>query len=200
MQTEPKDVLDYWFGDETDDIAVSKSQSGLWWAKNEDADKEIRRRFLPVVQASVNGELSGWGHDPHALLAQIILVDQFNRNIWRNDRRAFADDPKAREWASQLIAGSGDLALRSIERVFAYLPFQHSESIDDQGRCVALYEQLRDAQQGQMRKMCHGYLDYAHAHHRIIARFGRFPHRNSTLGRESTDEELEFLSQPGSSY
>lgn len=200
MTIGPDDVLDFWFGDEIDDRKVAKAKSSLWWSKNEETDNQIRERFLPTIESAVAGELAAWEKTPRGMLALIILVDQFNRNIWRGDGAAFAADHLARDWCRRLIDSGDDQALRPVERIFAYLPLEHSEDLVDQNQCIALFEGMRDSEAGETRELCAGFVGYAEAHQRIIARFGRFPHRNEALSRDSTGEEIEFLTQPDSSF
>jgi len=135
-----------------------------------------------------------WQQTPHSGLALIVLLDQFPRNMFRGDPRAFATDPLAREVATHLIQHNLDQQLLPVERSFVYMPFMHSEVLADQQRSVTLFRQL-----AQERPYLNS-VSYALKHQEIIERFGRFPHRNAVLGRSSTPEEVEFLQQPGSSF
>ena len=130
----------------------------------------------------------------------IILADQFSRNMYRDTPRAFFSDPKARTWCKAGLENGADRTLRPIERIFFYLPMEHSESLDDQVRSVALCKELAESVPDAHRELFDGYLNYAVRHCEIVERFGRFPHRNAILGRESTDEEIAFLAKPGSSF
>jgi uncharacterized protein (DUF924 family) len=196
---QPDAVLRYWFGETPGDDAAD-AQSKLWWGKDAATDQQIRERFTAARDAAVAGTLSAWENDAHSRLALILLIDQFSRNMYRNDPRAFADDALARQWCKGGLALGHDRALLPIERVFFYLPLEHSESLEDQQRCVALFEALENEVADERRKSYAFYLDFARRHLAIIERFGRFPHRNAILGRESTPEEAEFLQQPGSSF
>lgn len=195
-----EEILSFWFGDLADGVATADAKSSLWWGKDPATDSQIRSRFANSVLAVTGGRFDRGEKSARDVLALILLVDQFSRNIWRNDPRAFAHDKLARKWCHELLDGRRDRQLRPIERVFAYLPLEHSENIDDQNQCVALFGQLLDEQQQAAKKLFAGFLDYALAHQKIIARFGRFPHRNEILGRATSDEERKFLAQPGSAF
>ena len=193
-------VLEFWFGADADDAAVAKTQAKLWWSKNVDIDSEIRRRFEDGVRAAAEGQLDDWAAIPRGALALIILTDQFPRNIYRDTPRAFAYDAKALGWCLDGLARRSDLQLRPIERVFFYLPLEHSESVAHQERSVRCFEELFAAVALEQKQGYAEYLDFARRHRDIIARFGCFPHRNKILGRESTPEEIAFLAEPGSSF
>lgn len=193
-------VLEFWFGADADDAAVAKTQAKLWWSKNVDIDSEIRRRFEDGVRAAAEGQLDDWAAIPRGALALIILTDQFPRNIYRDTPQAFAYDAKALGWCLDGLARRSDLQLRPIERVFFYLPLEHSESVAHQERSVRCFEELFAAVALVQKQTFAEYLDFARRHRDIIARFGCFPHRNKILGRESTPEEIAFLAEPGSSF
>ena len=193
-------ILDFWFGANTDDVAVASERSKLWWVKREETDAAIRQRFEPCVLSAVRRELDAWADTPRGRLALIILTDQFPRNIYRNTPAAFGCDELARAWCKEGLHRNAHLALRPIERVFFYLPLEHSESMDDQEQAVALFRELADSVGQQAKDVFRGFLDYAIRHREVIAQFGRFPHRNAILGRASTGEEIAFLRQPGSSF
>jgi len=146
------------------------------------------------------GELTSWGETPHGELARIILLDQFPRNIYREQPRAFAYDMQALSWTLEGLAKQSDQQLRPVERVFFYLPLEHAEDLGHQETSVKLFRELVEAVPQEQRNTFAGFFDFAVRHHDIIDRFGRFPHRNVILGRESTSEEEEFLTQPGSSF
>lgn len=168
--------------------------------KSEATDKEIRNRFLSYVVAAGAGELDEWRESASGRLALILLLDQFTRNIYRDTPEAFARDERARELCVSGLAEGADQALRPIERVFFYLPLEHSEDIEDQDRCVALFQQLAEDVPAHWKPAFDGFIDFAIRHQAIIQQFGRFPHRNAILGRESTPEETGFLAGPGSSF
>jgi len=193
-------ILRFWFGTATDDVEVAEQCGNMWWKKNPGIDNEIRERFEGELNAVAKGEHDDWLEDSRGRLAMIILADQFSRNMYRDTPRAFANDALALSWCKDGIDSGVDGELRSIERVFLYMPLEHSESIEDQRRSVALFTQLAQNVAPQQRKLFNGYVDYAVRHRDIVQRFGRFPHRNAILGRESTEDEITFLQQPGSSF
>lgn len=195
-----RDVLDYWFGASTDDAGVFAEKGALWFGAGAAVDAQIRARFGALYEEAVAGGLDRWLAAPHGRLALVILVDQFSRNLFRGDARAFAHDALARGWVDEGLRLGADRALRICERVFFYLPLEHSESFADQQHSVALFTTLRNAAPAALREHCDDYLDYAVRHRDIVARFGRFPHRNAMLGRASSEAEIEFLKQPGSSF
>lgn len=177
----------------TQDIAASDviafwKEAGpeKWFASDPAFDAEFARRFEAAHFAAARRELDGWLETPEGALALMILLDQFPRNAFRGTAHMFATDPLARSLASRIIAGVVDRDVGDVLRGFIYLPFMHSEALADQDRSVALYELLGGPS-----------LPHAIEHHGIIRRFGRFPHRNRLLGRESTPEELSFLESGG---
>jgi len=187
------EVLSFWFGPASDPAA--SRPRGYWFERDEAFDAECIRRFAEAHEQAVAGALDAWKDEPRGALALLILLDQLPRNLFRGTPRAFASDARAREVARHALARGLDVPLPPVWRWFFYLPFEHSEDIHDQRLAVSLFEVLglRDADSAETAK-------YARAHHDIIERFGRFPHRNATLGRESTPEETVFLQEPGSSF
>lgn len=179
--SDPKaaEVLRFWFDEHPKD----------WFVKNPAFDAEIRSRFLEIHQAAAAGQLAHWADDGRSCLALVIVLDQFPRNIFRGEARAIATDSLARATARVILERGWDKQMTQSEQLFAYLPFEHSESLADQNLACELMEHF-DAEQ----------LRYALRHREIIQRFGRFPHRNGVLGRESTAAEIEFLQQPGSGF
>jgi len=196
----PAIVLEFWFGNTADDTATAQAQQKLWWSKNAAVDADIRARFGTLMDTAAAGKLDDWAQHAHGQLALILLFDQFPRNMYRDTPRAFACDPLARRLALDGIAADTDHSLRAIERVFFYLPLEHSESVELQERSVTLFTALAAGVPEADRKTFSGYVDYAVRHRDVIHRFGRFPHRNHILGRDSTPEETAFLKQPGSSF
>jgi uncharacterized protein (DUF924 family) len=202
MET-PDTIHQFWFGTDSDDARVAEEKSHLWWMKNPQTDREIRARFLGTLEQAARSELRAWLESARGRLALILLTDQFPRNIFRDTPRAFEFDHLARNWCVEGLDAGVDAGLRPIERVFFCLPLEHSESAADQERAVSLFQALHDevAETDEAhRSTFAGFLDYAHRHREVIARFGRFPHRNRILGRASTAEEAAFLLQPGSSF
>jgi uncharacterized protein (DUF924 family) len=193
-------IREFWFGTCTDDVSVVKEKFALWWRKEAAIDGEIRRRFAEASASAARGALDDWLSLPAGRLALILLTDQFPRNMYRDTPRAFAFDPLALAWCKEGLRESMDEALRPIERVFFYLPLEHSESLEDQDASVCLFEALLETMNEDARPAFQGFLDFAYRHRDIIARFGRFPHRNRILGRESSPEEKAFLQEKGSSF
>ncbi len=153
-------------------------------------DAEIGGRFRDVIEDVAENRASGWRDDPRSLLAAIILTDQFPRNLYRGTSRAFATDGLARELTNLALDKGWDAGMSQQERQFLYMPLMHSETLGDQRRSVALYERLGLVEAA----------DFAVRHHDQVARFGRFPGRNTALGRADTPEETEFLKEPGSHF
>jgi uncharacterized protein (DUF924 family) len=180
-QITPSDVLDYWFSDET---------RPKWFEGDEKFDDELRRRFIGAWDEARKGGLDHWTATPEGTLALVILLDQIPRNCHRGVPDAFSTDPLALHWAKWAVEQGLDRGLGAEHRQFLYLPFMHSEQLADQEHGMTLYTALGLPSP----------LDYMRQHRDIIARFGRFPHRNEILGRESTPEEIEFLKQPGSRF
>ena len=178
-----REVLQFWFDPSLDAVRRSKR----WFGKDAAFDAEIRRRFMPLYEEAAGGRLAAWKDSPREALALVILLDQFPRNMFRGEGRAFATDELARQAARALLPRLD--ALSPDERLFACLPFEHSESVEDQRLSCALLAPLGEE-----------LLRYAQRHREIIERFGRFPHRNAALGRASTPEEIEFLREPGSGF
>ena len=196
----PETILDFWFGSNPDDMTAAKERSDLWWAKNKATDDEIRLRFETYVILADSEQLKDWLTTPRGRLALIILTDQFPRNIYRDTAQAFSCDQKALTWCIEGLEQKIDRELRPIERVFFYLPLEHAEYIEHQDLSVKCFGELVSKANAEQKALFEGYLDFAVRHRQIIERFGRFPHRNRVLARESTPEELAFLAEPGSSF
>ena len=179
--TDPPAVLQFWF----DELSAAQH-----FAKDAALDAAIAQRFGPTLEAAARGELSSWRASTPGRLAEIVVLDQFSRNVWRDTPRAFAQDGMALVLAQELVASGQDRALPPAQRAFAYMPYMHSESTTIHAQSVQLF-----AQPG-----LEGNLRFALQHQALIERFGRYPHRNAVLGRASTAQELAFLSEPGSSF
>ena len=193
-------LLEFWFGNKESDAEVIEEKSSLWWDKNEKTDAYISKHYSDLLSRSVRGELNDWVNEPRGHLALIILMDQFSRNIYRDTARSFSQDEPALALAVRGTESGVDKKLRAVERVFFYLPFEHSEAVEMQENSVRLYQTLLDGVADRDKEKFADYLDYAVKHADIVRRFKRFPHRNKLLGRKSTPEEIEFLKQPGSSF
>ena len=190
----PQDVLDFWFG------APGSLEAGKprreWFVKKDEFDAVIRDRFGAAIDRALAGGLREWDEKgPQGTLARILVLDQFTRNAHRNTPLSFAGDALALAAARSLVDSGADRALSPLQRAFVYMPFEHAEDAYMQERAVELFGVLAAEHPG-FDEM----LDYAHRHRGVIARFGRFPHRNEILGRASTPEEAEFLRQPGSRF
>jgi len=196
----PDAIHAFWFGHHRSDLLTSRAQSGLWWSKQPESDRMIREQFEEGVHAAGRGELDGWMTEPGSLLALIVLTDQFPRSMYRGQADAFSFDAAAQRYCVHGLEHGMDSALRPIERVFFYLPLEHAESSELQDRSVQLFAALVKQAAQDEAKVFEGYLRFALRHRDIIARFGRFPHRNDSLQRASTPEEALFLQQPGSSF
>lgn len=181
-------VLDFWFG--PSDSSEFGTYREAWFAVDPTFDQAVRERFLNDYRRVAEGRLDGLAATAEGVLALVILLDQFPRNMFRGSAQAFATDAKALDTADTALARGFDRTFLPVQRLFLYLPFEHSETLADQERAVALFEALGDAK----------LLEYAVQHRDIVRRFGRFPHRNQTLGRASTAEESAFLAESGSSF
>ena len=193
MAIGPQQVLDFWFG--APDSAEFGTQRKAWFVKDAEFDRRIVERFGPTIERALRGELDAWAQTPSGALARILLLDQFTRNAFRGDRRAFAGDAQALAAAIALVGSRQDESLPSVLRAFAYLPFEHAEGLAMQDEAIRLLTRLV-ATSPELASM----LDYAHRHRLVIERFGRFPHRNTILGRRSTAEELAHIATPGTAF
>jgi len=200
MEDVRDELLAFWFGGDPDDAAVSEAKAELWWGHSPATDELLQERFGAAASEAAAGKLDHWTGSPRGRLALILLLDQLPRAIHRDMPEAFAQDDAARKIAAQGLESGIDRLLRPIERLFFYLPFEHSEELEDQDRSVELFRALALSVPEKQRPTFDAFVDYALRHREVIARFGRFPHRNRILGRESTPEEEVFLEQPGSSF
>lgn len=190
--TTVNDVLDFWFAPDSrpDQSHPGGRDLAAWFVPDSAFDDAIRRRFLDAWEQATRGELDGWTETADGTLALIVLLDQFPRNMFRGEARAFATDGKALAVARGALARGVDQAVPSVWRKFFYLPFEHAEDRDSQDQAVALFTALGEAQGTR----------YAELHQEIIDRFGRFPHRNAILGRENTPEEEAWLAAGGETF
>ena len=189
-----QDVLDFWFLPPAD--PGHGMPRDVWFRKDDAFDATIEARFGPLIEQAVAGGLRDWDQQgPAGTLARILLLDQFTRNAYRGTPASFGGDALALAAAELLVDSGADQVLLPVQRWFAYMPFEHAEDARMQERAVELFTALAAANEGY-----EGVLDYAHRHRGVIARFGRFPHRNAILGRASTEDETAFLAQPGSRF
>lgn len=189
-------VLKFWFGDgydPTDALGLVAPQA-QWFTKDANFDQMVRERFVAIYEQAAAGQLADWTETATGCLALVLVLDQFPRNMFRNSARAFATDNQALAIAQLAMDLGFDQEVSPVMRAFFYLPFEHSESLQNQNRAVQLFKPFL-----QMPGLEH-YYDFSLKHQAVIEQFGRFPHRNSILGRSSTPAELEFLQKPGSGF
>jgi len=196
MHTDAQAALDFWFGPPEDpDHRQTRPQ---WFRKDAAFDAGVAQRFGPLILQALSGAIDNWATPPLAALpalAHVIVLDQFPRNAFRGTARAFAGDAMALQTARALVACGLDRELTGVQRQFTYLPFEHAEDLAHQRTAVQLFAQL-----GRDEPALAGLLEWAQRHHDVVARFGRFPHRNALLGRPSTVQELAYLAEPGSGF
>lgn len=194
------EILLYWFGNIQKEEAPEDSKQKIWFLKSDLTDKEIKEKFLKDVENAISDIYCDWENNPDSALSLILLLDQFTRNIYRDTPLAFSGDSKALEIAEKSINKGFDKLFHPVKRVFFYMPFEHSEDINMQKKLLELFSNLISESKDDLKPLIEGFSDYAQKHYDIVEKFGRFPHRNKILGRESTNEEIEFLKQPGSSF
>jgi len=191
-------ILEFWFG--SDPIGEPLDRASKWFVKDSAFDLSIAEQFKGLLAEVHNGSLDNWRKTPEGTMALIILTDQFPRNIFRNQKTAFSFDPIALATAKEGVQKGVDQKLSWVQRAFFYLPFEHSENLQDQEQSVSLFEKLTQTIPPKYNDFGAETYEYALRHWEIIKRFGRFPHRNAILKRVSTPEEMEFLKQPNSSF
>ena len=187
-----REVLDFWFGAPAS--AGRGRARGFWFRKDPAFDALIHARFAALHAQALAADLDHWGGEPDSLLALIVELDQFSRNMYRGSAKSFAGDARALAFAKRTVLRGWDLGLPAFKRWFVYMPYEHSEDLADQDACVRLMRSLGND------PVVAGVVEWALKHREVIARFGRFPHRNAILGRVSTAAELAFLKQPNSSF
>jgi uncharacterized protein (DUF924 family) len=192
VKATPEEVLAFWFGRESEEGYGELREA--WFSRDPDFDREIRDRFEEVYEEAVAGELETWKEEAQSCLALIVVLDQFPRNMFRGDARMYAADGLALAAARHAVERAYDRELPPFQRMFVYLPFEHSENLENQRFSVELFRRLSEEMGSE------DLMVYAVQHLRIVERFGRFPHRNEILGRRTTPEEAEFLKEPGSSF
>lgn len=193
MQMRPNGVLDFWFAPPGD--PEHNRTRAVWFKKDDAFDAEVRTRFGAAIELALAGALAGWRATADGAVAEIVVLDQFTRNAFRNTARAFVGDASALTAARALVASGADRALPGVRRQFVYLPFEHGEDLATQEESLRLFRKL-----AQDDPALADLVAWAERHHAVVARFGRFPHRNGLLGRTSTPEEEAFLREPGSSF
>ncbi|MFJ3052173.1 DUF924 family protein [Pseudomonas nitroreducens] len=193
-------LLDWWFGNALDANEVAAQRNALWFGKSACQDVDSENRFGGLVRQALDGGLQEWEREPQSWLALILLLDQLPRMVFRDTPRAYAGDARAQQLVRQGLAAGFDRQLPRIERVFVYIVLEHAEDLASQDQAVRLYEELQSESSDSEKVLFAGYLAYARKHQVVIDRFGRFPHRNLILGRDSTAEEAQFLTEPGSRF
>lgn len=199
--THPEVVLDFWFADSRESIDAFVERRPVWFVPNEEFDKQVAERFSALIDDANGGVLVPWYSSPQSLLALILVLDQFPRNVYRGTPRAFASDGDALSACASCIQSGKHLDLNVFERLFAYMPLQHAESLPMQELSVIMFTELCDsAPTPEIKAELEGAVSYAKLHLEIMERFGRFPHRNEILGRQSTEEEIEYLNSGGETF
>lgn len=202
---EARKVREFWFGKLPLSPFDLDKRMRAWFGgmppdQRQKWDDSIRDQFEPLVQQALAGELDAWGDGPRRRMSLILLLDQFPRNIYRNTSRQFAGDERAAGLALSGMNSGADAALDPIERIFFYMPLQHSEARDVQDESVAAYKRLLLEAPENLKATFESVLDFAQRHRNVIQRFGRFPHRNRTLGRLSTAEEAAYMKEGGEDF
>ena len=193
----PTEILEFWLGPAPDDPVSVAQAAKRWYMTDDGFDAEIRDRFGAGIEQAQRGAFADWAETPNGALALVILLDQFPRNAYRGTADAFAGDPVALAVAGRAVERGVDRELACPGRAFLYHPFEHSEDPEDQERSVVLFETLAAEAPEEWREFAADFVPYAHAHRDVIARFGRFPHRNGILGRVNTAEEQAYLDRGG---
>ena len=189
----PSAVLTYWIGDAAKNPAAAKARAKLWYRSSAKVDAALTTQFGEILHLAEQQALPHWQTSVQGQLALIILLDQFSRNIYRGTAHAFANDDQALAIASQLILANQHLSLTPIEQVFVYHPFEHAEDLATQQQSVQLFQRLLNNAPTAWHHQLRGFFHHAQEHHDIVATYGRFPHRNGILGRESSAAENEYL-------
>jgi uncharacterized protein (DUF924 family) len=200
MSDRIEDVLDFWFGEVNELGCSSPAHRRRWWRKSDAFDEAIGSQFLGDYEAIVAGDRDAWRNTPRGALATLIVLDQFSRNMFRATPSMFAADELAREVCHEGLDADFDAELAFDERLFFYLPLAHSEDMTDHHRSMECLNRLVDSCAESLEGDAKNYLEFAERHKAIVERFGRYPHRNETLSRASTPEEIEFLEEPDSSF
>jgi len=188
-----KEILDFWFGELDEQGLPDSEHRNRWFRPSRAFDQEIRRRFISMVLFASEDGLRHWRKEPGGALAEIILLDQFSRQIHRGGALAFDNDKLAIKLCKDAMRNGHDMALPAVQRAFLYMPLQHSENKEDQALSVDCYEQLASATKGLAGDFMGSFLQSARDHREIVDKFGRFPHRNKALNRKSTPEEETYL-------
>ncbi len=190
-------ILDFWFGDLDADGLCKQDRNKLWFQSSEAGDQHIRDEFGADVEAALAGDLDQWSGQPGGLTALVILLDQFTRNIYRGTAAAFSGDQQALTLVQAAVANGADCDISAIHRVFLYIPYEHCEDLATQEAGIACFDRLLADCNTDAREQIEGFKRYSIAHRDVIARFGRFPHRNEILARQSSAKEKDHLQEHG---
>lgn len=193
-------VLQFWFADSAQDAAALDAQRKLWFSGGPELDRQIGERFGSLLARALDGELETWRESPRSALALVLVLDQFPRNVHRGTAKSFAGDAAALEVARSAVDRAFDRSVAPVEAAFFYMPFEHSEDLDDQHRSVELFRDLRRRAPAEIRHHMISFEEFAVRHCEIIQRFGRFPHRNEILDRTPTEAERLYLASGGHTF
>lgn len=188
-------VLEFWFGKNPDDPQGLEDRVKQWFTRADAYDQQVRTALGDDAERAARGELDGWAKTPRGLLALVLLLDQVRRNLNRDSAEAYAQDGKTQKLVIDGLSRGDEKSLSFVERVFFYMPLQHSEKVEHQRWSVQRYEKLYGDAPPQLKEFMRGALEFARRHHYVVEKFGRFPHRNRSLGRPSTREEEDFLAK-----
>lgn len=200
MDKRAQEILDFWFGRIENTVLPSQNRTNIWFGGGEQVDTEIREKFGEDLDKAILGERKDWENEPRGSLALIIVFDQFSRNIHRGMPMAFTQDQKALDLCIRGIERQYDHEVSLIERAFFYMPLMHSESLEMQTTSVRAFKMLVDLSFPEARPLFQNFFEYSLKHYEVVEKFGRFPTRNSILGRESTKEELEYIEKNGNEF
>jgi len=189
----PAEVIEFWLGAAPGDREAVRAKANDWYRSTPELDRDIKKRFGATIERAIAGELVEWESSPEGALAIVLVLDQFSRNAYRGTAEAFAGDRVAIEVAKRAIEAGFDKQVAPSGRVFFYHPFEHSESVTEQNRSIVLFETFVEDMQGPWREFAEGFLGYARGHREVVARFGRFPHRNKALKRANSAAETDYL-------
>ncbi len=200
MIVTPQDVLRFWFGDDPESSDCIGRQARLWFGGGKKFDRQIARHFAHLPPLAAGGGLAEWRKEPGSCLALVLVLDQFPRNLFRNSPQGYEYDALALDVADEAIGTGFDEDLSPVEASFLYMPLEHAEDIACQDRCVSLYRRLLDRAPPELYQRCASFVTYAERHREVIRLFGRFPHRNAVLDRETTKEEQAYLDSGGETF
>lgn len=195
-----KKVLDFWFGPLDQSLQCGEEFSKKWFQKDNEFDRQVKRQFSSYLDSAVMGAFDRWSQEPIACVALIVMLDQFPRNCFRNHAKSFYFDAKALHFAKYMTDNDYYRQLSPPYAYFCIMPFMHSEELSDQKLCISYYEELEAMVTPEHKKLFQSAIHYAKLHRDVIDQFGRFPHRNEALKRDSTAEEVYYLKQPGSGF